>query len=111
MENLKILQKTEEMISYAYTALKQFPKAEKHVLSAEIRNTMFKIVGLIITTNKKYYKKTTLQELDVELEKLKYYIRLSKNLGFLDIKKYETWSKKNIEIGKMIGGWMKSISQ
>lgn len=37
----------------------------------------------IIEANKKYYKKTTLQELDVEVEKLKAYVRLSYNLGFL----------------------------
>lgn len=77
MEELQILQKTYDMILYAYIALHQFPKHEKHVLSAEIRHCMFKLSELIIVTNKKYYKKTTLQEIDVELEKLRIFIRLS----------------------------------
>lgn len=65
----------------------------------------------IIEANKKYYKKTTLQELDVEVEKLKAYVRLSYNLGFLPPKKYEQWSGLVVEIGRMVGGWIKSVSK
>ena len=57
---------------------------------------------------KKYYKKTTLQELDVEIMKLKAYLRLSYNLKFLPPKKYEIWSAKSVELGRMVGGWIKS---
>ena len=60
---------------------------------------------------KKYYKKTTLQELDVEVEKLKAYVRLSYNLGFYLRKKYEQWSGLVVEIGRMVGGWIKSVSK
>lgn len=31
MEDLKIRKRTEEMIAHAYTALRQFPKSERHV--------------------------------------------------------------------------------
>ena len=65
----------------------------------------------IIEANKKYYKKTTLQELDVEVEKLKAYVRLSYNLGFLPPKKYEIWSGLVVEIGRMVGGWIKSTAK
>ncbi len=58
-----------------------------------------------------YYNKTTLQELDVEVAKLKVYMRLAKDLGFLPLKKYEVWSKMIVEIGKMVGGWIKSAKQ
>jgi hypothetical protein len=69
---------------------------------------MFRLLELVITCNKKYYKKTTLQELDVELDVLRSYVRLGFNLHYLPIKKYELWSKFNDEIGRMIGGWMRS---
>lgn len=106
-QELKILQKTYDMILYANICLKQFPKYEKHVLAADIRKSMYKLLSLIITANKKYYKKTTLQEIDIELDVLRTYIRLSMDLKYLPIKKYEIWSKKLNEIGKMLGGWMK----
>lgn len=37
MEDLKIKLKVENMIVYGYSALRQFPKSEKHTLAAEIR--------------------------------------------------------------------------
>lgn len=108
MEELKILQKTFDMMDYAYKALAQFPKSEKFALCVDIKRCMDTIMERIIEANKKYYKKTTLQELDVEVEKLKTYIRLSHKLGFLPNKKYEIWSGQVVEIGKMVGGWIKS---
>lgn len=49
--------------------------------------------------------------MDVELMKLRVYLRLSFRLGFLPSKKYEVWSEKLIEIGKMLGGWIKSVKE
>jgi hypothetical protein len=62
-----------------------------------------------IEAQKKYYKKTTLQELDVEIAKMKAYLRLSHQLRFLPDKKYEIWSGMVVEIGKMLGGWLKTV--
>ncbi|GAB6100452.1 hypothetical protein JCM16358_23310 [Halanaerocella petrolearia] len=111
MENLIVYQKAYDMTQYGYQALKQFPRSEKYTFVAEIKETMVKILRMIITTNKKYYKKTTMQKLDAELEVLKTYIRLARDLEFLPFKKYEIWSKKLHEIGKLIGGWLKSIDK
>ncbi|WP_166166834.1 MULTISPECIES: diversity-generating retroelement protein Avd [unclassified Acinetobacter] len=108
--DLLIRQKCEEMISYGYVALRQFPKSEKHVLSAEIRHVMWEILRLIVVCNKRYHKKTTLQELDAELDLLRAQVRISKELGYIDFKKYEHWARLNNEIGCMIGGWIKAFA-
>ena len=110
-EELKILQKTYDMIQYAYICLRQFPKSEKFALAGEIKKVMSSLLRLIIQANKRYFKKTTLQDIDVELQTLKMYVRLSKDLEFLPIKKYEVWSRHLDEIGKMLGGWIKSQKQ
>jgi four helix bundle protein len=110
-EELKILQKIFDMMEYGYGALAQYPKSEKFALVADIKRSMDRMLERAIEAQKKYYKKTTLQELDVEITKLKAYLRLSKNLGFLPMKKYEIWSEKVVEIGKMLGGWLKSVNQ
>lgn len=99
------------MIKYGYQALAQFPKAEKFSIVADIKRNMDIILERVIEANKKYYKKTTLQELDVAIMILKHYLRLSHELGFLPLKKYEIWSGLVVEIGKMLGGWIKSVKQ
>lgn len=109
MNELKIRQKCEDMIAYGYNALRQFPKSEKHTLAAEIKRSMIRLLSLIIACNKKHYKKTTMQELDIELDVLRSYIRLAMTLRFLPLKKYEIWSGQLNEIGRMIGGWFKSV--
>lgn len=110
-EDLIILQKTYDMIQYGYNAIAQFPKSEKYALGTDMKRCMHQILEYVIVGHKKYYKKTTLQELDVEVTKLKAYTRLAKDLGFLPFKKYEVWSGYNVEIGKMVGGWIKSAKQ
>jgi len=108
--DLLIRQKCEAMIVYGQTAVRHFPKMERHVLGAEIRRSMWSLLRLIVICNKRYHKKTTLQDLDAELDLLRSQIRIAKSLGYLDFKKYETWAKLNDEIGRMVGGWVKSIA-
>lgn len=109
-EELKILQKIFDMMEYGYAALAQYPKSEKFALVTDIKRSMDTMLERAIEAQKKYYKKTTLQDLDVEIMKMKAYLRLSQNLGFLPMKKYEIWSGKVVEIGKMLGGWLKSVN-
>lgn len=108
---LKVRQRVEDMIVYGYTALRQFPKSEKHTLAADIKQSMYRLLSLVIVANKKYYKKTSLQELDVELDFLRSMIRMAMQLQFLPFKKYEIWAGMLNEIGRMIGGWIKSVRQ
>ena len=73
------------MILYGNQCLKQFPKAEKYAMAADIRQSMYRLLRLVIEANKKYHKKTTAQQMDVELEILRTFIRLAadKNLKYL----------------------------
>lgn len=109
IQELILLNKTYDMIQYAYGALAQYPKSEKFALAADIKKCMHRILGREVEASKKYYKKTTLQELDVDVTILKYYIRLSRDLKFLPPKKYEIWAGKVTEIGRLLGGWLKSV--
>jgi hypothetical protein len=95
--DLLIRQKCESMIKYGYVALRQFPKFERHVLAAELRTSMWALLRLIVVCNKRHHKKTTLQDLDAELDLLRCQVRLAKALGYLDFQKYEHWAKLNDE--------------
>lgn len=105
-----IRQKCEAMIEYGHTAIRQFPKIERHVLGAEIRHTMWSILRLIVICNRRYHKKTTLQDLDAELDLLRAQVRMAKNMKYLDFRRYENWARLNDELGRMVGGWVKSFT-
>jgi len=109
-EELIILQKIMDMMEYAYPALAQYPKGEKFALVTDIKRCMDAMLERCIEAQKHYYKRNTLQQLDVEIMKLRAYLRLSHTLRFLPTKKYEVWSGLVVEIGKMLGGWLKSVN-
>jgi len=110
MEELKILQKTYDMIKYGNQCLLQFPRAERYALAAEIKQSMYKILRTIIQANKQRNKRPLQIEIDVELDVLRTFIRLAadKQTAYLPLRKYEIWSKQLNEIGKMLGGWIKA---
>lgn len=110
-EELKIEQKILDMMEYAYLhALSQYPKSEKFALAADIKRCMDSLLELCIDAKKHHFKKTTLEKMDVQLEKVRKYVRLSFNLKYLPLKKYQVWSEKLDEIGKMLGGWLKTVN-
>lgn len=111
MNDLIIRQKTEDMIRYAYIAMRQYPKAEKHTLVAETKLALFGVLRLIVVCNKRYHKKTTLQDLDAAVDLLRAYIRLGRDLGYLPSRRYEHWARLVDEIGRMVGGWIKSMKE
>lgn len=107
-QSLKIQEKWEAMAEYTYVMLRHIPKTERFTLGAEIRNSIWLGLRLIITGNMaKKNKMQYLTKLDSELEVLKALIRTAHGLKLIPNKKYEELSKYLVELGKMLGGWMK----
>ncbi|MFA6897719.1 MAG: diversity-generating retroelement protein Avd [Patescibacteria group bacterium] len=107
-QNLSIFEKTYELILWIYPAVNKFPKTQRFVLGQQIENTVLNLLKLIIQANAEKAKLSYLKQASVELDKLRILIRLTKDLKFLSIKQYEFAIGKINEIGKMLGGWMKS---
>lgn len=107
-------EKIADMMKYGKQAVANFPRRERQTAD-EIRRSMLTMYRLSIMVEKKYYKKTTLQELDIELDVLRHLIRLAQDRDYygrnvappLPFKKYEYWSGLLSEIGRIIGGYMK----
>lgn len=108
-KNLIIYEKTLEMIEYGTIAVRQFPKYEKFVLASMIRQQMYEILRLIVETNKRTYRKTALMELDIAHETLRHLVDLAhRRLKYIDHKKYTLWMERIDEVGKLLGGWIRS---
>jgi len=108
-DDLMVLQKVQDMMIYGYPILARFPKVEKFSLAAAIRNNIDELLELTIAAEKRYMKKTTLENMDIANEKLKKYLRVAMELRYISFHTYEVWIGKLVEIGKMIGGLIKSV--
>ena len=114
METLSKMEiRMDDMIVYGYAALRQFPKSEKYVLGTRIADQMWEIAALIASACDAQFgsdKIKVMKQADNELRKMRVMVRNSMKLGFLPFQKYENWAKLSDEIGRMIGAWMRQIS-
>ena len=64
-----ILQKAEDLADYTETALmhSNYEKHQRFQLCADIRGSVKNVLHLIIRAGKRYYKKTTLEDLDIKV--------------------------------------------
>jgi len=108
LQNLAIFEKTYELILWLYPTVNKFPKSQRFVLGQQIETAILKILEGIIEANQERNKIPYLKQVSIELDKLRILIRLSKDLRFISIRQYGFVADKVNEIGKMLGGWMKS---
>ena len=108
LRDLTIFQKTYELIQYLYPMVNKFPKNQRFVLGQRIENSALGVLEGIIVANNELDKEEALKKTSVELEKLRIFMRLAKDLKFVSFKQYEYVSGLINEIGKMLGGWIKS---
>lgn len=111
MSNETILQKAYDVLKNAIPVLNKFPRNQKFVLGDRIQNQLSDLLELYINA---YYspasqKKTLLQEANIKLEILRHYFRLGYDLGLYSSLTYEEFARQLNEIGKMTGGWLKSL--
>jgi len=108
MQNLIIYQKVYDLMLYLFPIVDRFPKFEKFVLCTQIKNCVLEIARTIIRANKSRNKRSILYNIDVSIEEFRLLIRFSHDRKYLSHKSYEETSKRINEIGRLLGGWMKS---
>ena len=119
-EPLYIHEKFTEMFAYGYRLACRFERRHKE-LGDEIRECMLRIDRLIIRLEKSHVKKTTTEDIDVEISLLQDLINLAAAPDIYHIyqdktfkpalteHQREVWSRKIAEIGRMVGGYIKSL--
>jgi hypothetical protein len=102
-----MLTKVEELEDYSRRALVNFPKAERHLLTAEVRLCIDRIERLTLTAWKRYQKKTTLTDLDIEIEVLRRKVRKAQRYGHISGGQYRDWAQHINDLGAILGGWLR----
>ncbi|MEA2103028.1 MAG: diversity-generating retroelement protein Avd [Candidatus Cloacimonadota bacterium] len=108
MNEVKILPALYDLIVWFSPKLSNYPKKYKYTLGDRILSIKLDILENIIDAKYSGKKKSYfLRKANLQLEKLRFLIRLSKDLQCISIKQYEQTAKRINEIGKMVGGWEK----
>lgn len=103
--------KTSDLLVWFELELSKFPKAQRFRLALRIEESILRFYDLVLRASHARKQGALLQEADLELERLRMLVRAAQTLQAMNFKQYETASKKINEVGKLLGGWLKSIKE
>ncbi len=110
---IPIFKKAYELYKEFYACLKNYPKSDRYSLGQKCEITISEVIELLLLASEQYKqdKNLTLQKASVKLNILRVFIRLSHELKLLDKKKYILLQAYIDEVGRMLGGWIKSTRE
>ena len=100
-----------EVSLWLFRKINSFPKKQRFVLGQQIQNTSLEILKEIIRGNNEKdaaEKLRHLKEINTQLEILRSLLQLSCELKFMNAKSLGFIVSQIDEVGRMLGGWMKS---
>ena len=106
-----VFQKTYDFYKHFYEDLKAIPKRDRFAWGERTETIALELLTLSMTAGymARLEKLSTVRTLSTRIDLLKILIRLGNELRILDHKKYLARTGELIEIGKMTGGWLKSL--
>ena len=112
MEENSILVKTYELNKLLIQQLRHFPRDQKFLLGDRILQLSGDLLERYIEA---YYlpkaeKPPILRSANIQLEKLRYFFRLCFELGFINSTRLKQWNELTLDIGRMTGAWIKSLT-
>lgn len=107
MSELPVIVKAYDLLKYLIPQLAKFPKDQRYLLGQRIEEQTISLLEDFIEAQYSKDKAEILKRANLRLAKLRYLIRLSKDMGFLAINRYQHICRLCDEIGAMAGGWLK----
>lgn len=107
---IPLFQKIYDFYKLFYQYVDHFPRKSRPALVVKIEKTLLDLLELISQAEfaSQSEKTNCLKLASVKLDFLKILFRLTYELKIINQKKYILLEEKLQEIGKMIGGWLKS---
>ena len=104
--------KAYDLLKTAIPVLNGLPRNFKFTLGDRLQNHLSDILELLIEA---VYlppaeKKPVLRRVNLQLEKVRFYFRLGFELGLYNSGRYREFSERVDEVGRMTGGWLKSLN-
>lgn len=103
-----IFVKTSDFILWLLEHTEKFPKSERFRLGKRLEDAAFEFYELLIQAARSNRKQSVLLQADLELEKLRLYVRLAHVRKLTTHKQYHFAAQSLTEMGKLLGGWLKT---
>lgn len=110
MKQSSIFSKTYDFLNWLIPLTIKFPRSQRFVLAQALQTDALQFQGLLIEAVHRKNRIELLEQADAQLSKLRSRIRLSRDLRLLSMGQYRHGSAMLEEIGRLLGGWKKSVA-
>jgi len=104
-----IFSKTSNFLLWLLQHTEKYPKSERFRLAKRIEDSAFEFYEALIHAVKTSDKRRYLLVADLELDKVRLYIRLAHARQLTNHEQYLFAAESLTEIGKLLGGWLKTL--
>lgn len=109
--NIPIFKKSYELYQDIYSLRLKIPKQDRYTLWQRVENTNLDIIEYILKASElnRSEKYPVLLETSTKLNLMRVLIRLMKDVRAVNGKNYMSLQQQIDEVGRMLGGWIKSL--
>jgi 23S rRNA-intervening sequence protein len=107
-EELIVITKTYDLILWSCNHTSKFPRNYRFVLGERIERNLYGLLETLIRAKYTKNRQRFLEDANLTLEILRFQMRLAKDLQCLKVNSYGFAAKAIDEIGRLIGGWLRS---
>lgn len=109
--DIPIFKKIYELHKEFYLSLKNFPKQDRYILGQKIQSVILEILEEVLRAAQtpRSEKLPYLEKANFALNLLRVFFRIGEETKAIDQRKYVFFQEMIDEIGRMLGGWIRSI--
>jgi hypothetical protein len=111
MKQSPIFVKTYDLLLWLIPRTLAFPKSQRGVLARQVQAQLFTFYEALVDAGMSEAPLPHLRRADVNLTKLRGYLRLCRDLQLLSVKQYGYASQQVAQVGRLLGGWFKSVEK
>ena len=97
-----------QLVRWLIPTLDRFPRRQKFLLGDRIQATALAGLEKLVEATFSRNRGRLLDQVNVDLDKLRLLLRLAKELGHLDPRRYEHAARRLDEVGRLVGGWRRA---
>ena len=109
-EELKVITLVYDFAKYLLPVIGRFPRSERYQLGERIEGLTFDLLDDLLTAKYTRQKRDILFRANLRLEKIRFFVRLAYDLGFIGPGRFGHIADVVNRIGSQVGGWQKSAA-
>jgi len=110
-DELPLIRAYYEYLAWLLPAIAKYPRGHRFTLGERTELRLLELLELLIQAKYSRRKRALLERANLELEVLRFLLRLAKDLNCLSLKAYGRSAQSLIDIGRQLGGWLKQCRE